>query len=190
MSDFRDTEGTGAGLRQYLEVLRRRKLIVISVLALALGAASALTLATTSLYEAQTTIVVGQGTCIVNPQNSNAIQPFSQTATELIQSNIVAREVIKDLHLTMTPQALLGSVSVSFNSESAAVKASVVNHDPQLARKIADRLGVNFARHVPQRLGKGTSTTPPLRACKPPAAEPTSSQETLPTSKPKAPRRR
>jgi tyrosine-protein kinase len=165
MSDLRDTEGAGVGLRQYLEVVRRRKLIVISMLALSLGAASALTLATTSLYQAQTTIVVGQGTCIVQPQNSSAIQPFSQTATELIQSTIVAREVIRDLKLDMTPQQLLSGVSVSFNSESAAVKASVVNHDPRLAQAIASRLGVNFARLVTQRLGKGTASTPPLRAC-------------------------
>jgi capsular exopolysaccharide synthesis family protein len=165
MSDLRETEGTGVGLRQYLEVIRRRKVIVISILALALGAASALTLATTSLYEAQTTIVVGQGSCIVQPQNANAIQPFSQTATELMQSTVVARAVIRDLHLNMTPQQLLGGVSVSFNSESAAVKASVTNHDPQLAKRIADRLGVNFARLVKAKLGKGTKTTPPLEAC-------------------------
>ncbi len=159
------------GLRQYLEVLRRRKLIVISILALALGAASALTLATTSLYQAQTTIVVGQGTCIVQPQNANAIQPFSATATELITSTIVAREVIRDLHLKLTPQQLLGSVNVSFNPDSAALKASVVNHDPLLAKAIANRLGVNFAALVKQRLGKeipasnGAPATPPLTAC-------------------------
>ena len=165
MSDLRETEGTGVGLRQYLEVVRRRKLIVVAVLVLALGGASAYTLATKSLYEAQTTIVVGQGTCIVQPQNANAIQPFSATATELIKSTIVAQNVIRDLGLSMTPQQLLGNVSVSFNPESAALKASVVNHDPQLARAIADRLGVNFARLVKQRLGKGTASTPPLTAC-------------------------
>ncbi len=171
MSDLRETEGAGVGLRQYLEVIRRRKLIVISILAAALGAASALTLATTSLYEAQTTIVVGQGTCIVQPQNANAIQPFSATATELITSTIVARDVIRDLHLTLTPQQLLGNVNVSFNPDSAALKASVVNHDPLLAKAIAGRLGVNFARLVKQRLGKeipasnGTPATPPLTAC-------------------------
>lgn len=171
MSDFRDTEGTGAGLRQYLEVVRRRKLIVVTIVSLALGAASALTLATTSLYEAETTIVVGQGTCIVQPQNANAIQPFSATATELMRSTIVAQDVIRDLHLNMTPQQLLGSVSVSFNPDSAALKASVVNHDPLLAKAIADRLGVNFQRLVKLRLGKqapavpGAAATPPLTAC-------------------------
>ena len=165
MSDVRETEGTGAGLRQYLEVIRRRKLIVVSILAVSLGVAAAVTLSTTSLYEAQTTIVVGQGSCIVQPQNANAIQPFSQTATELMQSTVVARAVIKDLHLNMTPQQLLGGVSVSFNSESAAVKTSVTNHDPQLARRIADRLGVNFAKLVKQKLGHGTASTPPLEAC-------------------------
>jgi capsular exopolysaccharide synthesis family protein len=171
MSDLRETEGAGVGLRQYLEVLRRRKLIVITMLALALGAASALTLVTTSLYEAQTTIVVGQGTCIVQPQNANAIQPFTATAAGLMKSTIVAKEVIRDLKLNTTPQGLLGDISVSFNPESAALTASVVNHEPLLAKAIADRLGVNFQQLVKQRLGKevpasaGVPATPPLTAC-------------------------
>ena len=171
MSDVRESEGTGIGLRQYLEVVRRRKIIVVTVLALALGAASALTLATTSLYEAQTTIVVGQGTCIVQPQNANAIQPFTATAAGLMRSTILADDVIHDLKLTSTPQGLLGSISVSFNPDSAALTASVVNHDPQLAKSIARSLGTNFQRLVRERLGKevpasaGVPATPPLTAC-------------------------
>jgi capsular exopolysaccharide synthesis family protein len=170
MSDLRETEGTGIGLRQYLEVVRRRKLIVVAVLALAIGAASALTLATTTMYEAQTTIVVGQGHGLVSPANANAIQPFSATMTELIKSTIVARDVINDLHLSMTPEQLLGSVSVSFNPESAALSVSVVNHVPARAQAIAASLGANFSRLVEQRLGKGTPAsagnpaTPPLTA--------------------------
>jgi capsular exopolysaccharide synthesis family protein len=171
MGDLRETEVTGVGLRQYLDVIWRRKVIVVGLLTLSLAAASALTLATASLYQAETTIVVGQGTCIVQPQNANAIQPFSATATELMRSTIVAREVIRDLHLSLTPQQLLGGISVSSNPDSAAIKASVVNHDPQLAKAIANRLGVNFARLVKQRLGKevpasaGSPATPPLTAC-------------------------
>ena len=170
MSDLRETEGTGIGLRQYLDVVWRRKLIVVSVLALAIGAASALTLATKSLYEAQTTIVVGQNGGIVSPANANAIQPFSATMKELLKSTILAREVIGDLHLELTPVQLLGSVSVSFNPESAALAVSVVDHDPSQARAIAERNGVNFSRLVAERLGKripttpGTPATPPLTA--------------------------
>ncbi|HST26684.1 MAG TPA: polysaccharide biosynthesis tyrosine autokinase [Gaiellaceae bacterium] len=171
MSDVRETEGTGIGLRQYLEVLRRRKLIVISFLAISLGAASALTLATTSLYEAQTTIVVGQGTCIVQPQNANAIQPFTATAAGLMHSTVLANNIIHDLKLNYTPQGLLGNISVSFNPDSAALTASVVNHDPLLAKSIARSLGTNFQRLVQQRLGKevpaaaGVPPTAPLTAC-------------------------
>jgi capsular exopolysaccharide synthesis family protein len=170
MSDLRETEGTGIGLRQYLDVVWRRKLIVVSLLALSLGAASALTLATTSLYEAQTTIVIGQGKGLVQPQNSGAIQPFTATMIELLQSTVVAEDVIRDLHLNLTSEQLLGSVSVSFNPESAALKVSVVNHVPATAKAIADRVGVNFSRLVEQRLGKGTPATagtpaaPPLTA--------------------------
>jgi polysaccharide biosynthesis transport protein len=170
MSDLRETEGAGIGLRQYLDVVWRRKAIVVAVLALAIGAASALTLTTASMYEARTTIVVGQGNGLVSPSNAGAIQPFSATMTELLKSTVVADDVIGDLHLKLTPEQLLGSVSVSANPESAALQVSVVNHVPATAQAIADRLGVNFSRLVKQRLGKGTlatastPATPPLTA--------------------------
>src|SRR5437868_11716864 len=134
MSDVRPIDETGIGLRHYLDVLRRRKLIVLVMLALAVGASAALTLREQSLYRAETTIVVGQGTGLIQLQNANGIQAFSATMKELVKSNELAAGVIADLGLHVTPSELLKKLSVSFNPDSAALDVSVVDHVPARAK--------------------------------------------------------
>jgi capsular exopolysaccharide synthesis family protein len=167
MSDLRPSDETGIGLRQYMTVLRRRKLIVVTMLALAVGAASVLTLREQSMYRAETTIVVGQGTGLIQLQNANGIQPFSATMKELVKSVELARGVISDLHLDMTPTSLLSEISVSFNPDSAALDVSVVDHVPVRAQAIASRIGTRFTALVADRLAKGvpnSPASPPVRA--------------------------
>src|SRR6266511_434 len=99
------------GLRQYLDVLWRRRLSVLLIVGLAVGTAAFLTLRQQSKYQARTTIVVGQAGGLVQPQNAGAIQPFSATMQELIRSTVVARNVIKALGLHETAEGLLGQLS-------------------------------------------------------------------------------
>jgi capsular exopolysaccharide synthesis family protein len=165
MSDARQPEEAGIGLRQYLDVLRRRKWTVLVILALAVGASSLLTLSEQSVYRAEATIAVGQGRGLFNPQNGNSIQPFSQTMKELLESTVVARTVIHDLRLPLTPQQLLNKVSVSFNPDSAALDVSVLDHQPAKARAIAASMSSQFTRLVAERFGTtGSAGSPPVRA--------------------------
>src|SRR5437870_3149033 len=136
------------GLRQYLEILWQRKLTVVVIVLLALGAAVAFTLRQQPEYRARTTIVVGQAGGLVQPQNAGAIQPFSATMQELIKSTVVARQVISTLHLVETPEGLLGNISVAFNPESAALNVSVVDRSPERAQAIAAEIGVVFSALV------------------------------------------
>jgi tyrosine-protein kinase len=167
MSDVRQPDEAGIGLRQYLDVLRRRKWIVLVMVALAVGASSLLTLREQSTYKAETTIVVGQGPGLIQLQNANGIQAFSATMKELVKSTELARGVISDLKLDITPSQLLSKVSVSFNPDSAALDVSVLDHVPSLAKKIAARIGIRFTALVADRLAKGVAnspTSPPVRA--------------------------
>jgi polysaccharide biosynthesis transport protein len=153
------------GLRQYLEVVWRRKLTVMAILVLALGAAVAFTLAQNPQYKAETTIIVGQAGGLVQPQNAGAIQPFSATMQELIRSTVVAQRVIRALKLAETPEALLSEISVGFNPESAALNVSVVDRSPQRAQAIAAQIGVSFSALVRERFGQpGSATVAPLTA--------------------------
>jgi len=168
MTDTRTPDETSVGLSHYLDVVRRRKWLVLFVLALALASAALVTVTQQSKYKAQTTIVVGQAGGLVQPQNAGAIQPFSATMKELITSTVVARGA--GIPLGLTPEQVLKKTSVSFNPESAALKVSVVDHFPQRAEAIAQRIGTVFSALVAARFGKGTPATttapatPPLTA--------------------------
>lgn len=169
ITELDEQEEPTIGLRHYVTILRRRKLIVFTVIVVSLAAAVVYTLRQTSKYEAQTTIVVGQAGGLVQPQNASAIQPFSATMQELIASTVVAQSVIQTLHLNVTPQSLLNGVSVSFNPESAALKVSVVETSPRLAAAVAKQIGIAFSALVKERFGPSpgtgkTPTTPPLTA--------------------------
>ncbi len=165
MSDARQPEEAGIGLRQYLDVVRRRKWIVISITALAVGASAFLTLSEQSIYQAEATIAVGQGKGLFSPQNGNSIQPFSATMKELLESDVVARGVIKDLKLPLTPSQLLGKVSVSFNPESAALHVSVLDHVPATAKAIAASMSTHFTDLFAKRFGTAaTAGSDPVRA--------------------------
>jgi len=168
--DAYEHEEAGIGLRHYLNILRRRKLIVVVVFAIVIGVAAALTFNQKALYEARTTIVVGQQGGLVQPQNASAIQPFSATMSELLKSTVVVDVVIRALRLPVTPEQLLREVSVSFNPESAALQVSVVDHSQKRAKQIANQLGVTFSKLVGKRFGKaetasaGQQATLPLTA--------------------------
>lgn len=165
-----DPGETGVELRTYLDVIWRRKWTVVLVTALAIGAAAAFTFTQQSKYAAETTIVVGQAGGLVQPQNANAIQPFSATMTELIKSTVVADAVVRQLNLPFSAQSLLNRVSVSFNPESAALKVSVIDSNPSRARAIARQISIVFADLVKSRFGTAKATTsqssanPPLTA--------------------------
>lgn len=170
MTDPSETEHTGIGLRHYLEVVRRRKWIVIGVVALAgiaAGVASALEKPT---YRAETKIVVGQGNSLFQPQVASAVQPFTATMSELVKSNVVAGSVIRNLNLQESPETVLNHVSVSINPLSAALKITVVDHEPGRAKQIAEQIGLVFSDLVKQRFGRftpasdGAPAIPPLTA--------------------------
>jgi polysaccharide biosynthesis transport protein len=165
MSDVHQPEEAGIGLRQYLDVLRRRKWIVLVIVALAVGVSSLLTLSEQSVYQAEATVAVGQGRGLFNPQNGNAIQPFSATMKELLESTVVARGVIHDLNLNLTPDQLLSKISVSFNPDSAALHVSVLDHVPGTAKAIAASMSTHFTDLVAERFGTAsTAGSDPVRA--------------------------
>ncbi len=153
MSDARQPEEAGIGLRQYLDVLRRRKWTVLVMLALAVGASSFLTLREQSIYQAEATVAVGQGNTLFSAQNGNSIQPFAATMKELLESTVIAQGVIHDLKLDLTPTQLLSKVSVSFNPDSAALHVSVLDHAPARAKAIAASMSTHFTNLVAERFG-------------------------------------
>jgi capsular exopolysaccharide synthesis family protein len=158
MSDTSDGEterGGGLALGRSLQVIRRRRWIVLGMLAAAIAAAALFSLLQRSVYSAEAKIVIGQGNTLFQPQNGNVIQPFTATMADLVMSDIVARDVIATLGLATTPSSLLGNVSVSTNPQTAVLQLTVDAHSPQLARSIASQFSIAFVHLVQSRFGKG-----------------------------------
>lgn len=161
-----ELESSGVGLRHYLDVLRRRRWIVVALVVVAAGIAAALSYTQASVYRATTKIVIGQGNSLFQPQFGNQQQSFTATMSDLLQSNVVATNVIRDLRLDTTPQQLLNRIHVSINPETAVLTLNVDDQDADQAQRIAQEVGLVFSQLVKQRFGDadGADNTPPLTA--------------------------
>jgi capsular exopolysaccharide synthesis family protein len=160
----------GVGLRNYLDVVRRRLWIVLSVLAVTLAAAGAVSYLQEPLYRAETKIVIGQGQGLFPPTLASAFQPFSATMSDLLTSHVVARTVIDNLNLEESEESLLAKMDVSIRPESSALTLSVVDGDAFRAKRIAANIGFVFSELVRERFGQptpvgaGEAPLPPLTA--------------------------
>lgn len=72
---------------------------------------------------------------------------------ELIKSRIVAEEVINRLSLDMSPEGLLGQVSVQTKSDTRIVTIIVQNEDPKLAQKLANVIREVSATQIVKVMG-------------------------------------
>jgi capsular exopolysaccharide synthesis family protein len=160
----------GVGLRHYLDVVRRRKWIVLGVLAVTMAGAAIVSAMQDPLYRAETKIVIGQGQGLFPPTLANAFQPFSATMSDLLSSHVVARQVINNQNLDESEESLLAKMDVSIRPESSALTLSVVDGDAQRARRIAANTGFVFSELVRERfgqptpVGQGETPIPPLTA--------------------------
>ena len=157
MDDIRDGEMQRGDLAvsHYFQVIGRRRWLILPMFVCAIGGAALFSSLQKSVYSAETEIVVGQGNTLFQPQNSNAIQPLTLTMADLMMSNIVARDVISTLDLSMTPSALLSNISVSSNPQTAVLHLTADAQSPQQARSIASEFAAVFVRLVQQRFGQG-----------------------------------
>jgi polysaccharide biosynthesis transport protein len=154
MIDRPEPDESGIGLRHYLEVLRRRKWIVLGVVATAIAVAAVISELQKPVYRAQTKIVIGQGKTLLAPGVANAFQQYSATMADLLESNVVARNVIDELNLHMSDETLLNKVSVSINPQTAVLKVSVRDHSRRRAQEILSQMGLVFQQLVTDKFGR------------------------------------
>lgn len=157
------TESTSSlsSLRRYGTVLRRQWWLVALVTILAVLASVLYVQRKPSVYAAQMKIVVGQGQALFVPNVSNAVQPFTQTMTNLIQSNVVAQDTIDRLHLDMTPEALIGHLSVTSPPEASVLEVTYEDTDRSQAQLVLATVGEVFTQLVDKQLGSGSKTAQP-----------------------------
>lgn len=154
------TESTSSltSLRRYGIVLRRQWWLVALVTVLALLVSVLYVQRKPSVYAAQMKIVVGQGQALFVPNVSNAVQPFTQTMTDLIQSNVVAAETIGRLHLHMTPSALISHLSVTSPPEASVLQVTYEDTNRPQTQLILATVGQVFTELVDKQLGGASKT--------------------------------
>jgi receptor protein-tyrosine kinase len=104
-------------------------------------------------------IVVGQGETLFAPGLSVNVQPFTQTITDLLESQVVARRTISDLGLNISPTTLLSRLSVSTKPDTSVLNVSYNDTNRPRAVSVLATLGAVFTGMVNNALGGKASTT-------------------------------
>ncbi len=128
-------------LRELFFVLLEKLGIIVFVTLLCATVAFAYTkFMVTPMYRSTTSIYVlnkqNEGT--VTSSDLSASTQLTYDYSQLIKSRSVAEEVIKRLNLKTTPEALIKRISTSTPSNSRIINISVLDANPETAKKIAD----------------------------------------------------
>jgi tyrosine-protein kinase len=137
--------------QQYLRFLRRQVWLILLVPAVALGIAYALVSRQPSVYRASMGILVAQGGGTFQPQLGN--QALTQTMTNIVKSDVIARRVIDRLHLQMTSSDLLKKLRVQLKPDSSVIDVSYDSTNRQEGLKILTEVGRSFKALIREKLG-------------------------------------
>jgi capsular polysaccharide biosynthesis protein/Mrp family chromosome partitioning ATPase len=153
-----------SALQNYLQVLRRQALVIVLVPLLAGSLAWLVSSRQTPVYRASMSFFVAQAGGGFQPVLGS--QSLSQTMSNLLQSDIVARHAINDLNLDTSPDKLTKKLKVSFKPDSSVLNVSFDSTDKQLGVAILGRIAHAYTRLVDKELGVGSrgaaSNTQPL----------------------------
>src|SRR6266508_4043514 len=148
VDDLTDSE---TPLRHYLRLLRRQAWLVIFLPALTLGVTAVVVFTQHSVYRATMKIVVAQAGGQSQPDFGS--QQLSQTMKTLLESDVVAKEVIDNVGLETTPPKLLKKVHVSFRPDSSVLDVSYDSTSKPQALAVLDEYRKVFIRLVDENLG-------------------------------------
>lgn len=131
-------------LRDYLQVVRRRKWIVLLALVVAPAAAVVLSLRQQPLYQAQAEVLLSRqnlADTLTGAQDPTAYlqaERFAQTQADLAEVPQVAERTLQQLGVTnRSADKLLSSVSVSAKPNADILDVKVKDRSPSLAEKLA-----------------------------------------------------
>jgi succinoglycan biosynthesis transport protein ExoP len=144
-----------SSLQNYLQVLKRQAWVIVLVPVLAGSLAWFLSSRQTPVYRASMSIFVAQAGGGFQPILGS--QSLSQTMSNLLESDIVARQAIKDLNLNTTPDKLTKKLKVSFKPDSSVLDVSYDSTDKALAVAVLGRIANAYTRLVDEKLGVQTS---------------------------------
>ena len=137
-------------LRDYLQVLRRRWLVIVLTTVLVVAVAMAFTLTQTPIYQGETEIAVEPVRQGADASLEDLILGDSVVATEqrVITSRPVTERVIEQLGLQDTPPSeLVEKVSTSLVTDTRVITIRATDPDPQFAADLANAYAQAYLAH-------------------------------------------
>ncbi|WP_101950108.1 polysaccharide biosynthesis tyrosine autokinase [Mycobacterium sp. 3519A] len=137
--------------QDFMRILRTRWLIVCGIAVLSLAAATAITLLTTPLYEAQTRLFVSTaagGSASEVYEGNLSSQDRVLSYTKLIMGETLSQRAIDKLRLNMSAEDLQKEIKASSAPGTVLIDVSVRDPSPAQAREIADVLSAEFVAMV------------------------------------------
>ncbi|MBT2709464.1 hypothetical protein J7I91_16100 [Pseudomonas sp. ISL-84] len=141
MSHFQDQKvAKEINLKDLYRVIKKRYwiLILFAGLATIAGWFYSSINKTVPLYDTSTNIII------------NAESGYRNTLQVIIKDTTVLEEVIKELGLEKSPEALAASINVASIDDTQVVKISVIDTDPKRAADIANATAGVFIKEIPQ----------------------------------------
>jgi capsular exopolysaccharide synthesis family protein len=132
-----------------LRIIRRRLWIIVVVVAVLTGLVVGSSFAQTPMYEASITILVGQqrGTNDY-PITPYDLQALTQTMVNGVATRPVAKAVIRQENLQITPEQLLAGLNVEQIENTQFIQATYTDPSPERAQQVANALGDVFSKQV------------------------------------------
>lgn len=138
-------------LRHYLQVLKRQAWLVVLVPALTVAVTVAILESKKPVYRASTMFVVGEPRGTLPPElGSNSV---TRTMTNLIESDVIVRSVIRQLRLDMSIEKFREDFAVSVLPDTSVIKVSYDSTDRRRAVDVVSELATIFTRRLNETLG-------------------------------------
>lgn len=155
MSSVEYAERRDPPLRHYLRILRRRAWLIVLAPAVAAAAGIGALSVQQPVYRASMKIVTGQAGGAAQPVIGSI--GLTQTMTNLLESDIVARQVISELGLRTTPVQFIKDLHISTQPDSSVLTVSYDSHKRAEPVEILGAVASVFGRLVNEQLGAGSS---------------------------------
>jgi capsular exopolysaccharide synthesis family protein len=150
-------------LKGYLKLFRARRTLILVCALLGLAAAAAVTLRATPIYQAKTVIFISTddgGTNVDSAYQGNLFtQQRVKSYSSVVTSPLVLNDVVKQLKLAESPDALAGQVGVSTPLDTVLLNITVKDPQPQRAMAIANATADSFQRVVESLESKGQAAS-------------------------------
>ncbi len=141
-------------LRHYLRFLRRQGWLIVLVPAVAIAFGLYLVSRQESIYRAKMGIFVAQAGGQFQPQLGT--QPLTQTMTNILESEVIARRVVDELNLPITSGALLKKLRVKVKPDSSVLDVSYDSPNKRRAVIVLNQVAKEFKVVIRETLGAGT----------------------------------